>query len=336
MPDKKASNLDHFQFRDLHPNVFMGTASDRYKGWIGQIYSARLYAEHINRRSKKIGAKTFVEEVLPVESVQEYFLHFRILELDFTFYRPLLDKYGKATQNLHVLRAYTQYLNKNDRLILKVPQAVFAKKIWQKGSYIENENYLNPEVFTRQFYEPALGVSAAWLDGLIFEQEYQRKQDRSSPKELANELDNFFSSVPKDTRYHVEIRTDALLAEPVFNVLEKHGVGQILSHWTWLPQLSRQFAMSGQKFMNQGKKCIIRLLTPRGIRYEDAYAKAHPFSTLVDGMMDPQMVDETVDIMKSAIEDCVQINVIINNRAGGNSPIIAQKIARQFLAGQPN
>jgi hypothetical protein len=336
MLDAKIPSLDHFRFRDLHPNVFMGTASDRYKGWIGQIYSGQLYAERINRRSKKIGDKTFVEEVLPVESVNEYFSHFSILELDFTFYRPLLDKDEKATQNLHVLRAYTQYLNKNDRLILKVPQAVFAKKIWQKGSYIENEDYLDPELFTRQFYEPALGVSAAWLDGLIFEQEYQRKKDRPSPEALAKDLDKFFSLVPKDNRYHVEIRTDALLAEPVFDVLEKHGIGQILSHWTWLPQLSRQFAMSGQKFLNQGKKCIVRLLTPRGIRYEDAYAKAHPFSTLIDGMMDPQMVDETVDIMNSAIEDDVQINVIINNRAGGNAPIIAQKIARQFLAGQPD
>jgi hypothetical protein len=334
MLDAKISSLDHFQFRDLHPNVFMGTASDRYKGWIGQIYSGQLYADRINRRSKKIGGKTFVEEVLPVESVNEYFSHFSILELDFTFYRPLLDTDGKATQNLHVLRSYTQHLNNNDRLILKVPQAVFAKKLWRKGSYIENEDYLDPEVFTRQFYEPALGVSAAWLDGLIFEQEYQRKKDRPSQKGMANELDNFFSSVPKDTRYHVEIRTDALLAEPVFDVLEKHGVGQILSHWTWLPPLSRQFAMSGQKFLNQGEKCIIRLLTPRGIRYEDAYAKAHPFSTLIDGMMDPQMVDETTDIMNSAIEDDVQINVIINNRAGGNAPLIAQKIARQFLAGQ--
>ena len=334
MPDQQVSNLEYFQFRDLHPNVFMGTASDRYAGWIGQIYSGQRYAGNINRRSKKIGGKTFVEEVLPVESVEEYFRHFRMLELDFTFYRPLLDKDGKATQNLHVLRAYTQYLNKTDRLILKVPRAIFAKKLWQKGTHIENEEYLNPEVFTRQFYEPALGVLAAWLDGFIFEQEYQRKQDRPSPKTLANELDNFFSSVPKDTRYHVEIRTDALLAEPVFNVLEKHGVGQVLSHWTWLPQLSRQFSMSGKRFLNKGKQCMIRLMTPRGIRYEDAYAKAHPFSAIVDGMVDPQMIDETVDIMRTAIEDDVQINVIINNRSGGNAPLIAQKIARQFLAGQ--
>lgn len=333
--DREIPQLDCFQFRGLHPNVFLGTASDRYKGWIGQIYSGRLYSERINRRSKKIRTKTFVEEVLPVESVKEYFRHFSVLELDFTFYHLLLDKDGKATQNLHVLRSYTQYLNKNDRLILKVPQAVFAKKTWHNGSYVENENYLNPEAFTRQFYEPALGVMGAWLGGLVFEQEYQRKKGRPSPKTLAKELDDFFSSIPEDTRYHVEIRTETLLSKPVFTVLERHGVGQVFSHWTWLPRLSRQFAVSGRKFMNRGKNGIIRLLTPRGMRYEDAYVKAHPFSSLVDGMMDPQMVDQTVEIMKAAIKDEVQINVIVNNRAGGNAPIIARKIARQFLTGQP-
>jgi uncharacterized protein YecE (DUF72 family) len=31
--------------------------------------------------------KTFIEEVLPVDSVQEYFEHFPVLEIDFTFYR---------------------------------------------------------------------------------------------------------------------------------------------------------------------------------------------------------------------------------------------------------
>jgi uncharacterized protein YecE (DUF72 family) len=326
-------NIEHFRFRDLHPNIFMGTASDRYSGWIGQIYSRERYADKIVTRSKRVGGKTFAEEVLPVASVEEYFRHFRVLELDFTFYRPLLDKDGKATQNLHVLRTYTQHLNKTDRLILKVPQAVFAKSVWLKGRHIENEEYLNPDVFTRQFYEPALGLLAAWLDGLIFEQEYQRKQDRPSPKKLAGELDTFFSAIPTDTRYHIELRTEALLTNPVFEILEKHGVGQVLSHWTWLPSLNRQFSLSGGKFLNAGKRSIIRLMTPRGMRYQDAYARAHPFNAMVDGMLNPKMVDETVGIMRTAIAGDTQINVIINNRSGGNAPIIAQKIAKEFLAG---
>ena len=326
------SRLDYFQFRDLHPNVFMGTASDRYAGWIGQIYSGERYANEIKRRSKKVGGKSFVEEVLPVESVTEYFQHFRALELDFTFYLPLLDKDGRSTRNFHVLGTYSQYLNKEDRLILKVPQTVFAKKLRRGGGYIENEEYLNPEIFTARFYKPALGLLAPWLDGFIFEQEYQRRQDRPAAKELASELDAFFGAVPKDNRYHVELRTDSLLADPVFDVFEKHGVGQVLSHWTWLPPLSHQFALSGKRFLNAGRRCIVRLMTPRGMRYEDAYARTHPFNTLVDGMMNPQMVDETADIMKAAINEDVKINIIVNNRSGGNAPLIAQQIATRFLA----
>ena len=73
-------------------------------------------------------------------------------------------------------------------------------------------------------------------------------------------------------------------------------------------------------------------MTPRGMRYEDAYARAHPFSAMKDGMMNPQMVDETADLMRAAVKEDAQINVIINNRAGGNAPLMAQQIARQFLA----
>ncbi|MCP4669318.1 MAG: DUF72 domain-containing protein, partial [Deltaproteobacteria bacterium] len=68
--------MEHFVFRDLHPRVFIGTASDRYAGWIGQVYSRQLYAGKISRRTKRVGGKSLVEEVLPVESVEEYFRHF--------------------------------------------------------------------------------------------------------------------------------------------------------------------------------------------------------------------------------------------------------------------
>ncbi|NOQ96521.1 MAG: DUF72 domain-containing protein, partial [Desulfobacterales bacterium] len=96
--------LETFYFRDLHPNVFMGTASDRYAGWIGQIYSKERYQNSISMRPKAIGGKTLQEEVLPVGSVEEYFQHFSVLELDFTFYSLLFDKDLRPTQNYHVLR----------------------------------------------------------------------------------------------------------------------------------------------------------------------------------------------------------------------------------------
>jgi len=145
-------------------------------------------------------------------------------------------------------------------------------------------------------------------------------------------LDLFFDSIPKDSRYHVEFRTDSFLVDPVFKVFERHGVGQVLSHWTWLPNLSRQFALSGARFLNSGRACIIRLMTPRGMRYEDAYARAHPFTNLVDGMQSLEMVEETSEIMRAAVKEDVQVSVIINNRSGGNAPLIAKQVAEQFLS----
>jgi uncharacterized protein YecE (DUF72 family) len=324
--------IEAFQFRNLHPKIFMGTASDRYAGWVGQIYTKERYEGRISRRTNTVGKKSFVEETLPVDSVEEYFEHFRVLEIDYTFYSFLMDENGKPTQNLHVLKRYRQNMKETDRVVLKVPQMISAQKVRRGGSYVENETYLNADMFRKRFYEPAVEVLGATLNGLIFEQEYQRKQDRVPVKKMAEDLDRFFESVPKDTRYHIELRTDAYLSSPVFEVLEKYGVGQVLSHWTWLPPLRKQLAKADQRVFNSGRQRIVRLMTPIGMRYEDAYAKAHPFDKLVEGMLQPEMVRETVDLMQRAIEDSVETSILINNRAGGNAPIIAQKAAQQFLA----
>ena len=324
-------NIQEFRFRDLHPKILLGTASDRYAGWIGQIYTKERYKGRINRRTNNVGGKSFMEETLPVESVEEYFEHFPVLEIDYTFYALLMDKDGKPTQNFHVLEKYRQYLKESDRLILKVPQAVSAQKVRRAGKYVENETYLSADVFINRFYQPATEVLGSTMSGLIFEQEYQRKQDRVPVKQMAEDLNRFFESIPKDTRYHIELRTDAYLSLPVFEVLEKHGVGQVLSHWTWLPPLRKQLAKSDHRVLNSGNQRIVRLMTPIGMRYEDAYSKAHPFDKLVEGMLQPEMVRETADIMRRAIEDSVETSIIINNRAGGNAPVIAQKLAEKFL-----
>jgi hypothetical protein len=83
-------------------------ASGWYAGWIGQIYSEGKYGKRITRRSHKVGNQTFTEETMPVESVTEYFEHFPLLEIDYTFYRRLLDSNGNSTQNFHNLKSYRQ------------------------------------------------------------------------------------------------------------------------------------------------------------------------------------------------------------------------------------
>jgi uncharacterized protein YecE (DUF72 family) len=319
-----------FQFRGLHPQILIGTASDRYAGWIGQVYSGERYTRGITRRTHKVGERSFVEEVLAVDSVEEYFEHFPILEIDYTFYRPLLDKTGKPTPNYFTLKQYKQYLKKDDQLILKVPQVTFARRIRQARKFIGNEAYLNPEIFTNQFYQPAIEILGSHLSGFIFEQEYHPKKERVEVEEMAKSLDTFFKAVPKDKRYHIELRTETYLSEPVFDILEKHEVGLVYSHWTWLPSLSKQFSKTKGRFFNSGGDCIIRLMTPLRMSYEDSYAKAFPFDKMVDGMMNPEMIDDAINIIMEGIRRRKRMNLIINNRAGGNAPMIAQQIAKRL------
>lgn len=48
-------------------------------------------------------------------------------------------------------------------------------------------------------------------------------------------------------------------------------------------------------------------------------------------MLQPEMVLDTVEIIKGAVEKGILVNLIINNRAGGNAPLIAREIAERLI-----
>jgi hypothetical protein len=323
--------IERFLFRDLHPDLMLGTASDRYEGWMGQIYTKESYRGRITSRKKTVGGQHIDERTLPVDSVLEYFEHFSFLEVDFTFYRGLLDDNGTPTSNYHVLSTYGKYLKEGDLLILKVPQVICARGIWKGGEFQRNPSYLSPDIFVTQFYKPALQILGGHIEGFLFEQEYHGKKERISPEAHADELSGFFSALPPDDRYHLEIRTPAYLSSPLYEILEKYGVGQVFSHWTWLPPLSEQLLKCGGRFFNAGGKCVIRLITPLKMKYEDSYLRAYPFNAMVPGMMSHSMIEETINIIEKALSVSQRLRIAINNRAGGSAPLIARELSRAFL-----
>ena len=315
-------------FRNLRPDVRLGTASDRYAGWIGQIYTEGKYK--ISTRSHRIGNETFKEETLPIESVVEYFEHFSVLEIDFTFYRPLLNNKLEPTSSYQLLQSYAKYLKDRDYIILKVPQVIFAKTLYQAGKQVENKNYLNSEMFINQFYDPANAILGENIIGFAFEQEYHRKADRIPPKQYVEDLENFFDNLPKDKRYHIESRTDFYHTNQYFDMLYRRGIGHVLSHWTWLPPLWKQFTKARKAFYNSGHQSIIRLLTPLRMSYNESYARTFPFNKPVDDIVNPEMINETIEIIKAGIKAGVYSNVILNNRVNGNAPTLAQEIYKHF------
>jgi len=168
-------------------------------------------------------------------------------------------------------------------------------------------------MFTTQFYDPANAILGNNLDGFIFEQEYLRKADRIPPKKYVEDLDKFICSLPKDNRYHIETRTEYYHMKPYFEMLLSHGVGYVLTHWTLLPPLRKQFIKADKQFYNSSKQYIIRLLTPLRLKYQDSYSHVFPFDKSVPEMINLEMIPETVEIIGAGIKKSVKVNVMVNN-----------------------
>ena len=94
--------------------------------------------------------------------------------------------------------------------------------------------------------------------------------------------------------------------------------------------LRKQFAKVRVEFFNSGNQAIIRLITPLRMSCGESYAKAFPFDKMVPSMLDPETIQDTAKIVNEATTDKIQVNLIINNRAGGNAPLIAQEIAERL------
>jgi hypothetical protein len=56
------------------------------------------------------------------------------------------------------------------------------------------------------------------------------------------------------------------------------------------------------------------------------------FDKMIPRMLGPEMIEDTAKIANEALNDWYRVNLIINNRAGGNAPLIAQKISDSILS----
>ena len=48
------------------------------------------------------------------------------------------------------------------------------------------------------------------------------------------------------------------------------------------------------------------------MRDEDCYKKAFPFDKEIEGMMSPQMIDDSVEITRIAVDQDIHVNIAIN------------------------
>lgn len=336
--DRRAE-ADRYDLRKIHPVLRFGSASDRYAAWIDQVYPRDVWAGEVRTRKKKVAGGSYEERLLPVASVDDYFQHFGVLEIDFTYYRPLVEADGKPSPQLFTLEHYGDASPANARFLLKAPQQVVARRLRRKVDgrfrYVDNEDYLDPKLFTRQFLEPAQKKLGRKLAGVILEQPYERAAESPPPETFVAEWDRFIAEVPNDAAYHLEVRSSHLLSPAYLEWLANRDLGFCFSHWQWLPPIIDQWRLVGERFTSGAGEAVLRLVQPIDMDYATSWRLAYPFEGPADGLSDTlqarRMVDEATALMYQAVEAGVVLNVIGNNRAWGNTPDLDRTLAHRFL-----
>lgn len=337
--DDRRAEADRYDLRRVHPVLRFGSASDRYAAWIDQVYPRDVWAGEVTSRTKSVGGRAFEERLLPVASVDDYFQHFGVLEVDFTYYRPLVEATGKPSPGLFTLEHYADASPAGARFLLKAPQQFVAARLRRKvdgrWAYVDNPDYLDPEAFTRQFLVPAQQKLGVKLAGVILEQPYERARDSPDPDAFVAAWDRFIGDVPNDAAYHLEVRSAHLLTPAYLEWLANRDLGFCFSHWQWLPPIIDQWRLVGERFTSASGEAVLRLIQPRDMTFDESFALAYPFEGPAAGLSDTRaarrMIDEATALMYQAVEAGVVLNVVGNNRAWGNTPDLGRTLAHRFL-----
>jgi len=284
--------------------IRFGTSTWAYEGWQGQIYQ-----------------KPYAKSRFSQQCLGEYcqYLHnseplFRTVGNDSTFYRP-----PTAGQ----LRRYLDQIPEDFEMCCKVWEEITIPRFATLARYGAKAGQPNPRFLDATLFQDV--VLAPYREAAFeshtgpFIFEFQR---HGLPiQDFCARLDIFFSQLPKDFRYSVEIRNAEILGPRYRDVLERHAVAHVYNHWSWMPPLSEQHRQM-ERFT--APFTVFRLLTPLKMSYEAAKKRAAPYNTLVGEL--PEMRKDTVTLVTQAVTEHRQAYVLVNNRSEGNAPLTVQAL----------
>jgi uncharacterized protein YecE (DUF72 family) len=160
---------------------------------------------------------------------------------------------------------------------------------------------------------------------LIFEFGTFAKSTFPTVDDFLARLDHFLVSLPSGHRYGVEIRNPEYLGPGYFACLASHGVAHVLSAWTRMPELARQFEMPG---VETADFAVVRALLSKGRAYEQAVQAFEPY----EHVQEPN--DAARDAMQRIAERSLQRKkpafLFVNNRLEGHAPSTIEAVAEQL------
>ena len=283
-------------------NIFVGTSSWKYEGWLGQIYTPARYEFR-----GRVASSRFERDCL-----REYAETFRTVCVDAAFY---------AFPDEAKLREMADQVPDTFRFAFKVTDEITTKRFPQidrmgPRAGTTNENFLNAQLFVDRFLGPMQAIRPK-VGPLIFEFSKFYSTDFAKDVDFLAELDRFFSALPKDWLYSVELRNKKWLRPDYLACLKKHGVAHVWNNWTDMPPVAEQFGIVGEPPTDQLE--VARFLLKPGRKYEEAVAKFKPYR------ITQELNEEARGALQMLIEKrWVRLSrdgtyVYVNNRLEGNA-----------------
>ncbi len=284
--------------------IHWGTSTWTYPEWQGIVYH-----------------KPYTAKTIKTESLAEYsaFKPFSTVGIDNTFYAP---------PNPFVLEEYARHLPKGFKCVSKVWDEFTVPKWSQQKRYgkkagKENPHFLDAEKFKAEVLAVYDMAFKAHTGPLVFEFGEMYPPTIPSLTFFLEKLEAFFSALPGEFPFAVELRNKAFLKPEYFETLRRHNVSHVYNHWTKMPRLVEQMAAAGEKPFT-ADFAVARLLTPLGVKYEKAVQMNAPYDAIKTRL--PMMRDDIEDLVDKALEFNIPFYILVNNRTEGCAPMTVQEL----------
>jgi uncharacterized protein YecE (DUF72 family) len=286
-------------------SIRFGTSTWNYPGWRGLVY-------HQDYGPKGAAARMLREYAA--------FPLFRTVGIDSSYYGPPTEA---------VLHSYGEHLPAGFPCVSKVWGQLtihtFTKAQDPDRAGKVNPDFLNPDIFIEEIYHPYRRHFANNTGPFVFEFQTIAKFSGLDPERFAGRLDEFFSALPRDAEYGVEIRNEEFLTPMYFAVLREHGVAHVFNSWTRMPPIGHQLDLPNSL---TAPFIIARALLRPGRTYDEAVDAFAPYDRIREP--NPRLRRDLVRLVETAMETRIPAYLLVNNRAEGSAPLTIAAVAEML------
>lgn len=293
----------------LPPTLHLGTSSWHFPGWAGMVWDG----EYESPALSKHGLAAYAQHPL-----------LRTVSVDRSFYKPL-----SASQ----FAAYAAQVPDHFRFVVKAPSLVADAMVrGDNGRGMEaNPAFLDPQLATAEFVQPALEGLAHKIGALVFQLSPLPGPMLAQLPGILQRLGAMLRALPAlrptapDGVIAVEVRNPEFLTPAFAQVLREAGATYCLGLHPRMPPIADQLPLLRALWPGP-LVCRWNLSRRHGAYgYEEAKTLYEPFDKLVDP--DPETRATLARVIAGTTGAGQRAYVTVNNKAEGSAPLTVLALA---------